>query len=110
MTLEKPLPVGSFSFDPTIQITVGEAVLTDYFNKDHPKVVEYVKELKDQINELQQKNDLLEMDLTAAQEIMGCMNQEKAELIKALNYIRSCDNATQSAAKAIEMLKKYENV
>lgn len=62
------------------------------------------------INELQQKNDLLEMDLTAAQEIMGCMNQEKVELIKALNYIRSCDSATQSAAKAIEMLKKYENV
>jgi len=45
------------------------------------------------INELQQKNDLLQL--------------EKGELIKALNYIRSCDNATQSAAKAIEMLKKY---
>ena len=62
------------------------------------------------INELQQKNDLLQLDLTAAQEIMGCVNQEKEELIKALNYIRSCDNATESAAKAIEMLKKYENV
>ena len=60
------------------------------------------------INELQQKNDLLQLDLTAAQEIMGCMNKEKAELIKALNYIRSCDSSTESAAKAIEMLKKYE--
>jgi hypothetical protein len=60
--------------------------------------------------ELQQKNDLLEMDLTAAQEIMGGMNQEKVELIKALNYIRSSDSATESAAKAIEMLRKYETI
>ena len=62
------------------------------------------------INELKQKNNLLELDLTAAKEIMGCMNKEIEELIKALNYIRSCDSATQSVAKAIETLKKYENV
>lgn len=46
------------------------------------------------IEELQQKNDLLEL--------------EKGELIKAINYIRSSDSSTESAAKAIEMLKKYE--
>ena len=96
------------------------------------------------INELQQKYDLLEMDFTAAQEIMGGMNKEirelkkqnkswkemvdttnqtnqalckrlmdegiNEELIKALNFIRSSDSSTESAAKAIEMLKKYGNI
>lgn len=35
---------------------------------------------------------------------------EKAELIKALNFIRSSDSSTESAAKAIEMLRKYETI
>ena len=79
-------------------------------NADCPKFLRArLRDLLEIINELQQKNNLLELDLTAAQEIMGCMNKEKEELIKALNYIRSCDSATISAAKAIETLKKYEN-
>jgi Rad3-related DNA helicase len=112
-------------------------------------------ELKKIIYELQQKNDLLQLDFNAAQEIMGCMNKEIEELkknrddiakqlidafyreynrnlkdekkcqeldkimdslekkdkeiFKALNFIRSSDSSTESAAKAIEMLRKYEN-
>ncbi len=73
-------------------------------------VSDALEESLDIINELQQKNDLLQLDFNAAQEIMGCMNQEKEELIKALNFIRSSDSSTESAAKAIEMLKKYGNV
>ena len=38
------------------------------------------------------------------------LEDKNKALIKALNYIRACDNATQSAAKAIETLKKYENL
>ena len=34
------------------------------------------------INELQQKNDLLQLDFDAAQKIMGCKNQKIEELKK----------------------------
>lgn len=69
-----------------------------------------ISDLKSRNKELQQKNDLLQMDFNAAQEVMGGMNKEKEELIKALNFIRSSDSSTESAAKAIEMLKKYETI
>ena len=39
------------------------------------------------INEIQQKYDLLEMDLTAAQEIMGCMNKEIEELKRTISNL-----------------------
>lgn len=106
MTEEKPLPIGCLNFS---NVVVGKSESpTDYFDKNHPLVVKYTKELKDQINELQQKNDLLQLDFNAAQEVMGGMNQEKEELIKAFNFIRSSDSSTESATKAIEILKKYE--
>ena len=87
--------------------------------------------------ELQEKVDYQEVALQESKEIISCYKVEQdewkerflqerrikhkeydtakfkldflqGELISALHYIRSCDNATQSAAKAIEMLKKYE--
>ena len=69
------------------------------FNTEQAQTNGKIKQAKNDlaiINELQQKNDLLQL--------------EKGELIKALNFIRSSDSSTESAAKAIEMLKKYEVV
>ena len=42
-------------------------------------------------------------------EFVKKLEQENKKTIKALNYIKVCDNATQSAAKAIETLKEIEN-
>ena len=43
------------------------------------------------INELQQKNDLLQLDFDAAQKIMGCKNQKIEELKKKLNKYEKCN-------------------
>tara|TARA_R110000868_G_scaffold104717_1_gene288624 strand:+ start:54 stop:332 length:279 start_codon:yes stop_codon:yes gene_type:complete len=43
-------------------------------------------------------------------DINDALKKRDKEIFEALNFIRFSDSSTESAAKAIEMLNKYENV
>jgi hypothetical protein len=54
MTTEKPLPIGNLIFNTfSGDILVGKSMVpTDYFDKNHPLVVKYTKDLKNVNQEL----------------------------------------------------------
>ena len=60
------------------------------------------------INELQQKNDLLQLDFNAAQEIMGCMNQEVEKLKKQNKSWKEMVDSTNQTNQALCKRLKIE--
>lgn len=74
------------------------------FNTDQAQTNGKIKQAKNDlkiINELQQKNDLLQLDFDAAQEIMGGMNKEIEELKKQNKSWKEMVDSTNQTNQAL---------